>query len=516
MGETDRGTLRRRAAHADRAADDRRARPARRRASRRPRRSRTSAPTDPEERAGHTYGKSFRDVWRGAAPRLLPAARPRRVPARRGRHRRAARLVQRRAASPRSPTAAARRSSAASSATSTTTYRGAVSIDLRALDQVLEIDRDVARGAHPGRRLRPRARGPAAAARPDAAPLPAVVRVLDARRLDRDALGRSLRDAAHAHRRLRRVAPGGHAARRLGEPAAARVPAPGRRPTACSSARKASSASSPRRGCGSRTARRSAPSATARFSTFAGGVEAARAIAQSGPAPGQLPAARPARGAAHRRRRRGDTLLLLAFESADHPLDAWIARAVECVRDHGGRVDDDAIVVRDDGRRPAHARARPGAGATRSSRAVHARRARRARRDQRDVRDRVHLGPLRRAPRRGHDRGARHRRGRGRAAGGRSPAASRTCIPTAPRRTSRCSRSGSEGEQLAQWEAIKAAAADALIRSGGTITHHHAVGRDHRRWYDRQRPEPFAAALRAAKRALDPAGILNPGVLIDP
>ena len=57
---------------------------------------------------------------------------------------------------------------------------------------------------------------------------------------------------------------------------------------------------------------------------------------------------------------------------------------------------------------------------------------------------------------------------------------------------------GQEGEQLAQWEAIKAAAADALIRSGGTITHHHAVGRDHRRWYDRQRPEPFAG--RAPRR----------------
>jgi alkyldihydroxyacetonephosphate synthase len=42
------------------------------------------------------------------------------------------------------------------------------------------------------------------------------------------------------------------------------------------------------------------------------------------------------------------------------------------------------------------------------------------------------------------------------------------------------------------------------------------VGRDHRPWYDRQRPEPFAAALRGAKRALDPAAIMNPGVLIDP
>jgi alkyldihydroxyacetonephosphate synthase len=72
------------------------------------------------------------------------------------------------------------------------------------------------------------------------------------------------------------------------------------------------------------------------------------------------------------------------------------------------------------------------------------------------------------------------------------------------------------GEELEQWAAIKRAAADAIIDAGGTITHHHAVGRDHRPWYDRQRPEPFAHALRAAKQALDPAGIMNPGVLVDP
>jgi alkyldihydroxyacetonephosphate synthase len=54
------------------------------------------------------------------------------------------------------------------------------------------------------------------------------------------------------------------------------------------------------------------------------------------------------------------------------------------------------------------------------------------------------------------------------------------------------------------------------MRAGGTITHHHAVGRDHRPWYDRQRPRPFVAALRAAKAAVDPNGILNPGVFIDP
>nr|MBA3746452.1 FAD-binding oxidoreductase [Solirubrobacterales bacterium] len=71
------------------------------------------------------------------------------------------------------------------------------------------------------------------------------------------------------------------------------------------------------------------------------------------------------------------------------------------------------------------------------------------------------------------------------------------------------------GEELEQWAAIKQAASDALLAAGATITHHHAVGRDHRPWYDRQRPQPFAAALRAAKSAVDPSGMLNPGVLID-
>jgi alkyldihydroxyacetonephosphate synthase len=72
------------------------------------------------------------------------------------------------------------------------------------------------------------------------------------------------------------------------------------------------------------------------------------------------------------------------------------------------------------------------------------------------------------------------------------------------------------GGEVEQWDEIKAAASEAVIEGGGTITHHHAVGRDHRPWYDRQRPQPFAAALRAAKQELDPGAIMNPGVLIDP
>ena len=54
------------------------------------------------------------------------------------------------------------------------------------------------------------------------------------------------------------------------------------------------------------------------------------------------------------------------------------------------------------------------------------------------------------------------------------------------------------------------------MANGGTITHHHAVGRDHRPWYDIQRPALFTDALRAAKKAVDPNALLNPGVLIDP
>ena len=63
---------------------------------------------------------------------------------------------------------------------------------------------------------------------------------------------------------------------------------------------------------------------------------------------------------------------------------------------------------------------------------------------------------------------------------------------------------------------VKRAISDAVMKAGGTITHHHAVGRLHRPWYDDQVPEPFARALKAAKKAVDPNGVLNPGVLIDP
>lgn len=70
-------------------------------------------------------------------------------------------------------------------------------------------------------------------------------------------------------------------------------------------------------------------------------------------------------------------------------------------------------------------------------------------------------------------------------------------------------RHGALGEQ---WWEIKAAASEAVIANGGTMSHHHAMGRDHKRWAKAEIPAPFRAAVRAAKRELDPQGVMNPGL----
>ncbi len=70
------------------------------------------------------------------------------------------------------------------------------------------------------------------------------------------------------------------------------------------------------------------------------------------------------------------------------------------------------------------------------------------------------------------------------------------------------------GEEIAQWRAVKAAASAAILDQGGTITHHHAVGRDHAPWMAREIGDTGVRALRALKSELDPTGIMNPGKLL--
>jgi alkyldihydroxyacetonephosphate synthase len=73
-----------------------------------------------------------------------------------------------------------------------------------------------------------------------------------------------------------------------------------------------------------------------------------------------------------------------------------------------------------------------------------------------------------------------------------------------------------DGRELDQWRAAKTAATDAIVAANGTITHHHAVGRDHAPWLRAEAGEHGVAALRAVKSELDPAGIMNPGKLLPP
>jgi alkyldihydroxyacetonephosphate synthase len=70
------------------------------------------------------------------------------------------------------------------------------------------------------------------------------------------------------------------------------------------------------------------------------------------------------------------------------------------------------------------------------------------------------------------------------------------------------------GAELEQWAAVKTAACEAIVAAGGTITHHHAVGRDHVPYVEAEVGATGVAALRALKRELDPAGVMNPGKLL--
>jgi alkyldihydroxyacetonephosphate synthase len=206
-------------------------------------------------------------------------------------------------------------------------------------------------------------------------------------------------------------------------------------------------------------------------------------------------------------------VLVLGFESADHPLDAWMARAAECCRDAGGLVPADALRTRTD-----ESAAREGAaGAWRQaflnapySLNVFARAAIVADTFETSITwdrfEAFHAEVSQRAQQALTD-----------VCGGGTLACRFTHVyPDGPAPYYTFAGPGRRGSELSQWDAIKAAASDAVLGAGGTITHHHAVGRVHRPWYDRQRPELFARALRAAKSELDPAGILNPGVLVDP
>jgi alkyldihydroxyacetonephosphate synthase len=194
---------------------------------------------------------------------------------------------------------------------------------------------------------------------------------------------------------------------------------------------------------------------------------------------------------------------VLGFESADHELGPWLARALEICASHRGEVrekqaSDPATVWRATFLRGPHLRdafVRLGLVTETFETAV-----------TWDRFGEFHEGVL-----------AAVRRAMDRACGGGAVSCRFAYVyPDGPAPYYSVFAPGRPGQELEQWDEIKLAASEAILALGGTITHHHAVGRDHRRWYLREVPPLFTGALRGAKAELDPAGIMNPGVLMPP
>ena len=242
------------------------------------------------------------------------------------------------------------------------------------------------------------------------------------------------------------------------------------------------------------------------FDRFDAAVDATRAVAQSGLHPANCRLLDPAEALLNTGTATGGGVLVLGFESADHPVDDALDRALALAAEHGGQVTS---------RRD---RGEPRSGAAADWRSSFLRMP-----YQRDVLARrgmvvetfetsctwsafadLHAAVTDAARQALSDLGL---------------TGVVTCrfthvYPDGPAPYYGIYAGGTWGSTVEQWDVLKAAVSEALLARGGTITHHHSVGRDHLPWYSRQRPDPFAAALGAARSALDPAGILNPGVLL--
>ncbi len=252
-------------------------------------------------------------------------------------------------------------------------------------------------------------------------------------------------------------------------------------------------------------------SASVRFKTFYQGADAVRDITQAGLYPANCRLLEAREALPNISWENTEAVLVLAFESADHPLDAWMKRALEICAGHGGVPD--ANVADDEN---AHRSGAAGAWRNRFIKAPHYSEHAVARgilattfetsmtwERFRDFHQKI-TGIAHETIRRVTGRNG-----------------SVTCrfthvYPDGPCLYFTIGGVLDKRNALQQFMDVLNTCTAATVEQGGTTTHHHAVGRFHRPFYDKQRPELFAKALRGAKRELDPKGMMNPGVLIDP
>jgi len=248
-----------------------------------------------------------------------------------------------------------------------------------------------------------------------------------------------------------------------------------------------------------------------RFANFFDAARAVRAVSQAGLFPANV---RIVDGTELKVNGAGDgsfTLMVVSFESADHPVDTWMARAEECCLDHGAVVD---VAWRDNPE--AHLQGAVGAWRTAFIRMPYNREQLTPRGIISDTfetaitwdRFEAFYNAIKAATQAairdvtGHDGAVSCRFSH--------------AYPDGPAPYFAFHAPGDPDAKamLAQWQGIKTRCSDALIANGGTITHHHAVGRDHQKWYAQQRPALFGDVIGDAKKRLDPKGVLNPGVIV--
>ncbi|MEO8540221.1 MAG: FAD-binding oxidoreductase [bacterium] len=249
------------------------------------------------------------------------------------------------------------------------------------------------------------------------------------------------------------------------------------------------------------------------FDSWEAGYQAARAVVQAKLWPANCRLLDPVEAGSAAGLKGDEALLIVAFESSEVPQDGLIAQAVKIARDAGGRIDDSEIKISDGSNEEV---GREGAvGAWRNS-FIRAPYQRNMTAGMGVVGDTFETSiTWDRWPEFDRNVRAAVNGALERVCGGGSLSCRFTHVYTdGPAPYYSFSGMGRQGAELEMWAELKQAASDAVIANGGTITHHHAVGRDHMPWYRQQRPDLFEAALRAAKSAVDPQGILNPGILL--
>ena len=245
------------------------------------------------------------------------------------------------------------------------------------------------------------------------------------------------------------------------------------------------------------------------FDDFTKAVEAVRFICQASLFPANVRLLDPTEAQNNGFGDGKQTVVVLAFENADHPVDAWMNRALEIAQNLGGQWDEAAAKSNGGYRSGA-------AGAWRTA-FIRMPYFRTMIMGMGIVSDTFETSiTWERFPAFYENMKAAAEAAIEEATGRPGIVSCRFthCYPDGPAPYFTFQGRGQHGALIEQWSHIKATALDAVIEHGGTVTHHHAVGRTHMPWYRQQMPETFIAALAGAKGRIDPKGILNPGVLL--